>query len=340
MKGVKLCDKLLALHFQLSGSYVGQKVTVWLAVWGEVFGIEFAGRTCISLGPKHIAMCRGLAMSLFCNCVRESVCECECECVVCVCVCVFGYTYTHTLCAFACERESVYVGVCGCVRALTQRLRVPRCLRCCLLDIREIVRGCFLGGCAHVHTRCAHVHTQLVTLRVPRCLRRCLLDIRVRPCCRTSLCSCVCVLCECVSVCVLNIPRCSRVCVCVCVCVRVRVLPFLPVLVHVCVHEREKCVCECMRPLPCLAIPSVSRSLSTQSRCVCLYGFSVFLRGYACVRPLALLRRPSPPFPFLNVFSSILSSIDMYNNDVGQESAQKFMKQTGDLKAATLYFAS
>ena len=29
----------------------------------------------------------------------------------------------------------------------------------------------------------------------------------------------------------------------------------------------------------------------------------------------------------------------MYNNDVGQESAQKFMKQTGDLKAATLYFA-
>jgi len=35
-----------------------------------------------------------------------------------------------------------------------------------------------------------------------------------------------------------------------------------------------------------------------------------------------------------------LSSIDMYNNDVGQESAQKFMKQTGDQKAATLYFAS
>ena len=31
-------------------------------------------------------------------------------------------------------------------------------------------------------------------------------------------------------------------------------------------------------------------------------------------------------------------SIDMYNNDVGKESAQKFMKQTGDLKAATLYF--
>ena len=25
----------------------------------------------------------------------------------------------------------------------------------------------------------------------------------------------------------------------------------------------------------------------------------------------------------------------MYNNDVGQESAQKFMKQTGALKAAT-----
>ena len=33
-------------------------------------------------------------------------------------------------------------------------------------------------------------------------------------------------------------------------------------------------------------------------------------------------------------------SIDMYNNDVGKESAQKFMKQTGDLKATTLYFAS
>ena len=35
-----------------------------------------------------------------------------------------------------------------------------------------------------------------------------------------------------------------------------------------------------------------------------------------------------------------VSSIDMYNNDVGKESAQKFMKQTGALKAATLYFAS
>jgi hypothetical protein len=34
------------------------------------------------------------------------------------------------------------------------------------------------------------------------------------------------------------------------------------------------------------------------------------------------------------------SSIDMYNNDVGKESAQKFMKQTGDLNDATLYFAS
>jgi len=30
----------------------------------------------------------------------------------------------------------------------------------------------------------------------------------------------------------------------------------------------------------------------------------------------------------------------MYNNDVGQESAQKFMNQTGTLKVATLYFAS
>ena len=34
------------------------------------------------------------------------------------------------------------------------------------------------------------------------------------------------------------------------------------------------------------------------------------------------------------------SSIDMYKNDVGKESAQKFMKQIGALKAATLYFAS
>jgi hypothetical protein len=32
----------------------------------------------------------------------------------------------------------------------------------------------------------------------------------------------------------------------------------------------------------------------------------------------------------------VVSSIDMYNNDVGQESAQKFMKQRGDLKAATV----
>ena len=29
------------------------------------------------------------------------------------------------------------------------------------------------------------------------------------------------------------------------------------------------------------------------------------------------------------------SSIDMYNNDVGQEPAQKIIKQTGALKAAT-----
>ena len=36
----------------------------------------------------------------------------------------------------------------------------------------------------------------------------------------------------------------------------------------------------------------------------------------------------------------ISSSTVMYNKTVGQESAQKFMKQTGDLKAATLYFAS
>jgi hypothetical protein len=43
---------------------------------------------------------------------------------------------------------------------------------------------------------------------------------------------------------------------------------------------------------------------------------------------------------FGDSLKAILSSIDMSNNDVGKESAQKFMKQTGDLKAATLYFAS
>jgi hypothetical protein len=36
----------------------------------------------------------------------------------------------------------------------------------------------------------------------------------------------------------------------------------------------------------------------------------------------------------------LCSSTVMYNKAVGQESAQKFMKQTGDLKAATIYFAS
>jgi hypothetical protein len=36
---------------------------------------------------------------------------------------------------------------------------------------------------------------------------------------------------------------------------------------------------------------------------------------------------------------SVNSSIDMSNNDVGKESARKFMKQAGDLKASTLYFA-
>ena len=35
-----------------------------------------------------------------------------------------------------------------------------------------------------------------------------------------------------------------------------------------------------------------------------------------------------------------VSSTNMYNYDVGKESAQKIMKQTGALKAATLYFAS
>jgi hypothetical protein len=40
------------------------------------------------------------------------------------------------------------------------------------------------------------------------------------------------------------------------------------------------------------------------------------------------------------VASNQTSSIDMYNNDVGKESAQKFIKQTDALKADTLYFAS
>ena len=39
-------------------------------------------------------------------------------------------------------------------------------------------------------------------------------------------------------------------------------------------------------------------------------------------------------------FPEIPSSSRMYNKAVGKESAQKIMKQTGDLKAATLYFAS
>ena len=44
---------------------------------------------------------------------------------------------------------------------------------------------------------------------------------------------------------------------------------------------------------------------------------------------------------FSNLYTEVdTSSIDMYNNDVGQESVPKIMKQTGDLKAATLDFAS
>jgi hypothetical protein len=46
-----------------------------------------------------------------------------------------------------------------------------------------------------------------------------------------------------------------------------------------------------------------------------------------------------PPVCFVCLLDQA-SSIDLYNNDVGKESVQKFMKQTGDLKAATLYFAS
>ena len=41
-----------------------------------------------------------------------------------------------------------------------------------------------------------------------------------------------------------------------------------------------------------------------------------------------------------NPLYSFINILVMYNKTVGQESAQKFMKQTGDLKAATLYFAS
>jgi len=40
--------------------------------------------------------------------------------------------------------------------------------------------------------------------------------------------------------------------------------------------------------------------------------------------------------PLFRTAGHAVSSIDMYNNDVGK----KFMKQTGALKAATLYFAS
>ena len=48
-----------------------------------------------------------------------------------------------------------------------------------------------------------------------------------------------------------------------------------------------------------------------------------------------------PSYFFISlVLGPLNSSIDMYNNDVGKESAQKFKKQTGALKAATLYFAS
>ena len=50
--------------------------------------------------------------------------------------------------------------------------------------------------------------------------------------------------------------------------------------------------------------------------------------------------KAASPASYVSHVSSRVSSIDMYNNDVSQESAQKFMKQTGDLKAATLYFAS
>ncbi len=68
--------------------------------------------------------------------------------------------------------------------------------------------------------------------------------------------------------------------------------------------------------------------------------------GVSCV--LERVRRPAS-LPGIDMdrcvlFASVgvrsVSSTDMYNNDVGKESAQKFMKQTGDLKAATLYFAS
>jgi hypothetical protein len=54
----------------------------------------------------------------------------------------------------------------------------------------------------------------------------------------------------------------------------------------------------------------------------------------------ALTCRPILSRHFASMMQDGLSSIDMYNNDVGKKSAQKFMKQTGDLKAATLYFAS
>ena len=56
----------------------------------------------------------------------------------------------------------------------------------------------------------------------------------------------------------------------------------------------------------------------------------------ACYVPYASVYQPA----MCRMRACPSSSKDMYNNDVGQESAQKFMKQTGALKAATLYFAS
>jgi len=59
---------------------------------------------------------------------------------------------------------------------------------------------------------------------------------------------------------------------------------------------------------------------------VCMY-VCIYIRMHVCMYACMCVR-------------VCVSSIDMYNNDVGKESAQKFMKQTGDLKGATLYFAS
>jgi hypothetical protein len=103
-------------------------------------------------------------------------------------------------------------------------------------------------------------------------------------------------------------------CVCVCVRVRVRECASVRVCLCVCVFTRVGGGCGMSVIIPSLHLPrAVSR-------------FSL---------PPSLPPSFPPSFP-----PSLPSSTVMYNKAVGKESAQKFMKQTGDLKDATLYFAS